>query len=232
MGIITSSMLSGIGNSIETNSVDKNYNDMNKFNFMYMWIAGWCTICMLNLYQPFMFLWMGNKYMLSFPHVILLCLYFYALKMGDIRTAYSDATGLWWETRYRAIAETVANCLLNYFLGKYFGLIGIILATLISLLVINFGYGSSIIFKYYFKGKKLINFFKEQTKYFVVTFFVAILTYLLCSLCNQQSILNLIIRILICIIVPNVLYLLIYWHDKLFIESRKFVLKIIKKSKK
>ena len=152
MIIITGSMLSGIGNSIVTNSVDKNYNDMKKFNFMYMWIAGWCTICLLCLYQPFMRLWMGEEYLLPFSCIIAICLYFYALKMGDIRATYSDAAGLWWETRYRAIAESIANCVLNYFLGRYFGLIGIILATLISLLIINFGYGSSIVFKYYFKG--------------------------------------------------------------------------------
>ncbi len=231
MSIITVSMLSGIGNSIVINSVDKNYNDMKKFNFMYMWIAGWCTICLLCLYQPFMKLWMGQDYMLPMSCVITMCLYFYALKMGDIRAAYSDAAGLWWETRYRAIAESIANCALNYLLGKYFGLIGIILATLISLLIINFGYGSSIVFKYYFKGKKISEYFKSNLKYFIVTLIIGSITFLMCNALNLNNIIEFIVKGIICLIIPNILYMLIYKNDNLYNESKQFAVGLIERIK-
>ena len=92
MNIISTAIVPSIGNSIVTESVDKNYNDMNKFNFIYMWISGWCTICLACLFQPFMKIWMGEEYMFSsYFIIILLCIYFYVLKMGDIRAAYSDA---------------------------------------------------------------------------------------------------------------------------------------------
>ena len=39
LGIIISSITASVGNSIVTETVEKNYNDMNKFNFMYMWIT-------------------------------------------------------------------------------------------------------------------------------------------------------------------------------------------------
>ena len=166
--------------------------------------------------------------MLSYEYVILFCIYFYALKMGDIRSAYSDAVGLWWETRYRAIAESLANIILNYILGKYFGLAGIIVATLISLLIINFGYGSSIIFKYYFKGKKVTEYFKYNLKYFIVTVFTCIITYFICSLVNAQGIIELVFKGILCILIPNYIYFLFYKKDNMFNEVKVFINKLIK----
>ena len=92
---------------------------------------------MLCLYQPFMMLWMGKNMMLPMSAVILLSLYFYLLKLGDIRALYSSAKGIWWEQRYRAIGETLMNLALNIILGRLFGVHGIILATMIINKVIN-----------------------------------------------------------------------------------------------
>ena len=149
MGIITTSITASIGNSVATETEEKNYKDMHKLNFIYMWISGWLTTCLACLYQPLVKIWVGEELMLPYLAVILFCAYFYTLKMGDIRSVYSEACGLWYENRYRAIAESIANIILNIILGYLFGIYGIIAGTLISLFVINFIYGSNIIFKYY-----------------------------------------------------------------------------------
>ena len=226
--MLTSAIVAGVGNSIVVDSVEKNYKDMNKFNFMYMWIAGWCTICLACLYQPFMKIWMGEEYMFSYGVVVLFCMYFYALKMGDIRSVYSEAKGLWWESKYRAIAEVIANIALNWILVKFFGVYGIIAGTLISLLIINFGYGSQILFKYYFKEQKVSEYFLTHGKYALVTLIVCIVTYFVCSFISLEGILGLILKGIICVIVPNILYLVIYRKDSEFNDSKEFVFKILK----
>ena len=232
MSIITSAITAGIGNSIVTESVDKNYNDMNKFNFIYMWISGWCTICLLCLYQPFMKIWMGQEYMFSNEIVVLFCIYFYSLKIGVIRGAYSDAKGLWWENRYRAIAETIANIALNWILVHFFGVHGIILATLISILIINFGYGSQILFKHYFTNKKSIEYFRSHGVYAIVTLIIACITYGICLLIPIEGIMGLIVKLIICIIIPNILYLIIYVKTKIFNEAKKFIFGILSRKYK
>lgn len=225
--VITNSMTSGIGNTIVLDSINKNYKDMNKFNFIYMLIAGWCSCCLLCLYQPFMELWMGKENLLPFGCVILMVIYFYSLQIGNIRAVYSDATGLWWESRYRAIFETITNIVLNFILGKFFGVYGIILATLISILVINFGYGSLIIFKYYFKGIKPLEYYKEHFKYMIITGMVCGITYFICSLIKTNLIGELVYRMLICILVPAILYYCINRKSNYF-EYVKFLIKEIK----
>lgn len=231
MSIITTAIVAGIGNSIVTESEEKNYNDMNKFNFIYMWISGWCTICLACLFQPFMKLWMGEKYMFSYPMVILFCVYFYSLKMGDIRAAYSDAKGLWYENRYRAIAETVANIFLNLLLVHFLGIYGIILGTLISLLIINFGYGSQILFKHYFVNQKMSEYFLYHLKYFITTLIICIITYFICSFIDTKLVYELIIKAIILVIVPNILYLVFYSKTKMFNESKELFINIIYKIK-
>lgn len=229
LSLITTSITAGIGNSIVSETVEKNYNDMNKFNFIYMIISGWCTIYLLCLYQPFMKIWMGQEYMFTMDIVALFCVYFYSLKMGVLRGAYSDAAGLWWENRYRAIIETIVNTILNFILGKHFGVHGIILGTLISLLIINFGFGSQILFKHYFKSQKVSEYFSKHGMYAIVTLFILIVTYYVCSFVHYNNdYIEIIIRGIICFVVPAALYTLIYYRTKMFREAKSFIIHIIK----
>lgn len=208
--IITNSLTAGVGNSIILESKEKNYTDLRKINFIYMWMAGWSAICLLCLYQPFMKIWVGVNYLFPYDIIVVFTLYFYALKMGDMRGLYSDAAGLWWENRYRAIFEALVNILLNCLLIQICGVFGVVVSTLISLLIINFGLGSQIVFKYYFKNNKLKEYFKDHLIYFFISFFIALITLFLCILVKGNDWFVLSIRILICIFVPNILYLLLY----------------------
>lgn len=162
-------------------SREKNYRDMRRFNFMYMLLAGWAMVCMLCLYQPFVRIWVGPELMLGLPEVIALCLYFYLLKAGDMRWIYHQGAGLWWKAWNIVVVEIVCNIVLNILLAKYWGVLGIILATLISLFFVNFIGGAWILFKKYFQNGKLGEFFADQALYFVVTAVLAIACFWSCE---------------------------------------------------
>lgn len=224
--IVSNSILAGVGNSQVVDSPENNYRTMNKINFVYMWISGWCTICLLCLYQPFMNLWVGSELSLDFRAVILICIYFYSLEMGVIRGVYSDAAGLWWENRYRAIIESVLNLVLNYVLVQFWGIYGIISATLISLILINFIWGSQIVFKYYFKNNKEGEYFATHSKYAFVTVIISAATVLLTRNIAMDGIKGLLLVALICVVVPNFLYITIYRHSKEYKNAMPWVLKV------
>jgi O-antigen/teichoic acid export membrane protein len=83
VGLITVSFMGGVGNHVATRDVEENYQEMKRLDFIYLWIGGWCMICLLCLYQPFMKLWMGEDMLLPMSAVGLICLYFYLLKLGE-----------------------------------------------------------------------------------------------------------------------------------------------------
>jgi O-antigen/teichoic acid export membrane protein len=227
MNILTVAMSAGIGNSIVSESKEKNYADMHKFTFMYAWIAGWCFVCLINLYQPFMNIWMGEELLFPMSTVILLCLYQYALSLGDIRSLYSNGAGLFWESRYYVLAESMANVILNYVLGKLFGANGIILATLISIVIINFIWGSTIVFRNYFINQKISEFFMRHLKYFIITIFVACIVYVINAALPNSGVSYFMIKMVICIIVPNIMYFLIYRNSVEFREAKLMAKRIL-----
>ena len=57
--VIWTSCTAGIGNSLIVETKEKNLHDLKKFTFLISWIAGVCCCCFLNLFQPFMKMWVG-----------------------------------------------------------------------------------------------------------------------------------------------------------------------------
>ncbi len=147
-----------------------------------------------------------------------MCVYFYVLNMGNIRATYSDATGLWWENRYRAVFEAVLNIVLNFVLGKIWGIYGIIFATLISLFIINFLWGSTILFKNYFTNIKISEFYVTHAFYAFVTILSSIITLLCVSFISNffNIVLTLFISAIICTVIPNIIFLVLYSKNQVF----------------
>jgi O-antigen/teichoic acid export membrane protein len=221
-GVVMKSIVAGVGNSMEIYNREKNYQDMRKMNFIYMLLSGWTAVIMLCLFQPFMLLWTGIELMFSFDIVILFVMYFYLLCMGDVRASYSDAAGLWWETRYRAVIESVVNVVLNLVLGRLFGVCGIIWATLISLFFINFCWGSQIVFQYYFKNGKIWKYFGDHLKYLCITIIVMVITYGICSLERGGAWFTFATRAITCFVLPLILYNVLWYKNVEYRHAMKW----------
>ncbi len=218
LSIVTSSMLAGVGNSIALENKEKNYKDMMNLDCIYMVFAGWCTICMLCLFQPFMRIWMGESLVFPFSIATLFAIYFYILCMGNIRALYSDAAGLWWENRYRTLVEAIANIILNYLFVKLWGVYGIILATIITLFLIGYASSAIVLFKGYFHfGLK--NYFLNHIKYMSATIINCIITLAICCSITGNEIRILLGRLAICCVATPMIYFIIFLKNKTFTES-------------
>ena len=222
--VLTGAATGGAGNSVAMESQEKNHQDMLRMNFLYMWAAGWCAICMLCLYQPFMRLWAGDQMLLPVPTMVLFCVYLYLLKIGDVMSIYSGTRGLFWEQRYITIAEAVGNITLNYFLGKHFGIAGILWATIITVLGINFLWGCRVVFRHYFTHFSANLYILWHLKRGAVTLAVGAVTYWVCGVVTISGIPGLIVTGLICVVLPNLLFFLIYRKTPSYQEAVPWLL--------
>ena len=225
MLIITTSITSGVGNSLASESVEKNYNDFTKFQYIYMWITSWCTACLFGLFQPFMELWVGTESMYSNAIASIFCVYFFTSQMGNICYVYRQAAGLWWQDRYRPIIEAVVNLTLNIALVKLIGVSGVLLSTIACLVLINFVWGAHILYKHYFVGIREKGYLLRTVLFSIVTCLGCVASMAIANLYTTTGILNLIARGITIFIVSSLIYVLC----TLFLPECKSALMFVKR---
>ncbi len=233
MLVITHAIQASVGNSVATETVEKNYKDLLKFNFIFMWIVGWCTVSMFCLYQPFMKVWMCNDdtLLLSFLNMTLFSLYFYVINMNNMRNMYINANGLYWENRLWFIMEAVGNLVLNILLGILWGVTGIIVATIITIIVFNFITRNNVLFKSYFKISQK-QFYMHHLLYFLITIVNCIICWWVCFFIPINGIAGIAIKLVVCLFLPNIIYFIIYFKYPLFKDAVVFTRRVFKRIRK
>lgn len=225
LGICYSAMTAGLGNSLETESLEKNYADFKKFSFMNAWLVGWCAICLVCLYQPFMYLWVGDKLMFSFAIVLQFGLYFYVYQIRKIPITYKDAAGIWWEDRFRPYVCMVVNLVFNIILVQIIGISGIILSTVFSL-VISIPWENYTIFKYVFHRSSK-EYYGKMAGYLAITIIAGVVTYICCSF-FENGIGTLILKAGICIVIPNLIFIMFNYKKAEFADAMDMIKRILK----
>lgn len=243
MGILTvvfSSCLAGVGNSMVTESAEKNYNDFRVLTFLINWIVTVCMCCFATVYQPFIELWIGKDYTFDEIVVALFCVYFYFVTMQQVNGMYKDAAGVWHQDRFRPLIAAMVNLFLNIILVQFWGIYAILLSTIISYVFISMPWMISNVFKYVFH-RSWKQFMKEFVTYFIAA---CIITFLCCILCRTTRELSLlgqvIINLIFSVVLSNIAMFVIYRKNSYYnqmvelvdrITKFKFtrVLKIIKK---
>lgn len=230
LAVYYASIRSGIGNTLVLETKEDNYKYFNILQFVQQWLIGWITICLLCLFQPFMVIWVGEEWVLAFPIVVAFCIYFYVWKVQDIVVIYKDAAGLWENDRWRPLITSVANLLLNILTVKFWGLYGVIYSTIVSIVLIDMPWLSRSLFYDYFKEGRF-SYYWGIIKSFFLTIIIGGLTWWICSWINVGNIVGFVIKLLICLVVPNMLYYLIYfnrWEMKeIFLILKKYVKKSV-----
>lgn len=230
MLVIVQAMSASVGNSIVKNSEEVNYKHMLTFSQIFAGIVGFCTVGLACLYQPFMKIWAGEELLLPTFDMLLFCVYFYVINMNNIRNQYISGNGMWWKLKWSYVIEALANLGLNFILGKLFGITGVIWATIITIFVFNYLQRNYILFKNYFKNQSLGMFYKEQFYYMILTIIGLIVSFVICEWLPVDGIVNIILRVLVCLVVPNLIYFVgvrytkRYRYTYLFVRSMKNII--------
>lgn len=228
--IIKNSVTASIGNSIATESVEKNYQDFNKFQLLYMSITGWTTVVMVCTYQPFMNVWLGKEYMFDDTTMFLFCTLFFCYKAGDLCAVYRQAAGLWWQDKIRPIVEAVICVMLSVLLVNYWGVAGVLFASIFCLVAINSLWASWVLFKYYFVQMKQ-SFYIQRIFYFTVTtIIICAICYYLCSFIPFTGILQLITCGVLAAILSAPLFYISYYFLPEMSLARTQIIRMLRKA--
>lgn len=222
--------IAGIGNTIVTESREKIYSDFTDFTFMLSWVVCVCTCCFFNLFQPFMELWVGKELLLSFSMVIFLCIYFYLYEFNQLFNLYKDAAGLWHKDRFRPLITSLANLTLNIILVQFMGLYGVILSTVISMLAIGMPWLLHNLFDLLFE-RSVKNYLKKLFVYLAITIASCGMIYAICNPIKGNLIFLLFIRGIAAVLVPSVIYVVMFYKTKEFRKMLLLLKKILLRKK-
>lgn len=222
--IILQSIMAGLGNSYVTETKEKNFRDLEKFSFLFLWLTGVCVCCFLGLYQPFMELWVGKELMLQYSAVVSFAVYFFVCCLNRLLNVYKDAAGLWHEDRFRPLATALLNLVLNLLLVNIWGLYGILFSTVISILALGMPWLLRNIFTVFFPKELLAGYLRQILKMVSLAALAGALVWLLCLPVRFELwlpekvglIVTLAVRTVICATVPNVLFFAVLRRDRQF----------------
>ncbi|MGX2961377.1 lipopolysaccharide biosynthesis protein [Peribacillus sp. JNUCC 23] len=220
LSALVRSVLGGIGasvgNLIATESNDKNYSIFKIVYLVNFWIISLCVIFLYNLLEPFISWWLGKEFLLAKTVFIVILINFYLTGMRTAIATFKDKAGLFVQDQYVPLIEGGINLISSLVLVRYFGLAGIFIGTAISTITTIFWTQPCIVYKNVFK--------KPVQSYFVKYGFFVVLTLVTCFattyICNAVVIgngfISLVVRGIICLIIPNIIYIVIFYKNEEF----------------
>lgn len=165
-GTFTDSIGASVGNLVAENDKRKITKVFWELMAVRYYIAGFIVFCCYHLLPPFISLWLGSKYVLGNEILILmLIILFIGISRGTIDNfnhAYGHYSDVW-----SAWAEGIINVVVTIICGYFYGLAGILIGKIVSLIPIIVIWKPLYLFKYGFKERCRV-YWKETSKYYLI----------------------------------------------------------------
>ena len=229
--ILMGSIRAGLGNSFVTETREKNFRDLEKFTFLFMWAIGAGACCFLGMYQPFMEIWVGRELMLGWPEVICFAIYFYVFALNKLLNVYKDAAGLWHEDRFRPLITAAVNLCLNLWWVRSLGICGVIISTAASQLFVGIPWVLYNLFRLFFGREQMKAYCAKLVKYACATLAAGLISGWICMEIACGLWLKLALCMAVCVIVPCAIYWALYRTMPVFAESLSFVRRLAGRKK-
>jgi O-antigen/teichoic acid export membrane protein len=224
---VFNAIVASVGNLNATEDKSKIKNIFDKIFFINFWIFSFCSICLLVLFNDFIYLWVGKDYLFSFSIVIILCICFYLKGMRRTVLTFRDATGSFYYDRHKPLVEAVINLVVSILLAKKYGVAGIFIGTIISTVTTSLWVEPYVLYKHIF-NMNVKDYFKRLTKYTLIGLVVCLITYYACHFISSIGWIYLILKLIICVFIVNILFIIIFKDTEEF-EYCKYLLKTIAK---
>lgn len=211
--MIAHSFGASIGNSLATETKEKNYNNFIDFSYMLINLSGICAILMFALFQDFMKIWMGEKMVLDSKLVFLLCLCFFVRMAKRPGNTYKVEQGLWDADMLKPYIAGIMNLLLNIILVQFIGLYGVVISTIISLGLIEKPWETYVLFTHYFENGLKRYVFVQIYSVFKL-FLIGVIVSIVSNRFNSNSIISFLLKAVLITIMVVFLFIITSMRDK------------------
>ncbi len=228
---IYTSLTPGIGNFWVDQDESRRLEIFKKSNFFTFWMAYFCSICLMVLFNDFIVIFAGREYLFNIGIVFIIVFNFYFTTMRKVIISFREASGLFYKDRYRTVFEAVCNLVVSIILAKEMGTIGVFIGTAISYFSLSFWLEIYVLYKDGLKAK-VTEYYIDYFKKMLLTLVVGGSLFYVLSLMNGSLLVNFVIKCIICLIVPNLIFYLIYHQKMEFNYFKDLIVGIFKRMKR
>lgn len=225
---IFSSITASVGNLLVIGDMEKSYKIYKNMLFVNSWIYSFASIAILALMQPFISIWVGEKYLLSNGVLIVLAINFYVQGMRKTSNTFKEAAGIFHEDRIIPIIESFTNIIASIVFIKIWGLKGVFMGTILSSMILFLYSYPVYVYKVLF-GKKYIEYLKEHIEYLIISLISALITMsVINAVVFPNNWMQLFFNLVMVIILPNLIQYLFFRKKEEYIYIKNMI-KNIKK---
>lgn len=220
-----------VGNMFVDKDHEKEYGVLRQVTFIFFWIASFCSIALLVLMTPFVTnIWLGAEYGLDITIILWCAINFFTNTIGMPLYMMLGVTGLFHKEKRIAVIAAITNLVLSLCLVIPLGIIGVLLGTFISYLVQMICRMKVLICEYL--GGDFKQYLLELIQYIILTIVEAGLVYFISIRINSNDgLLYFVNMVLVCLLVPNIINLIIYFRSWRFSSILNMGLELVGKAK-
>ena len=132
---ILGSTYAGVGNLISEGNKQKTYELYKELFSIRFYIAGVLSLCIYYLSSDFIKIWLGNQYVLKPLVVFFVALIFFLSIVRNVNDQFINGFGLFYDV-WAPITEIFIFVLASILFGHFYGLIGVLMGPVLSLIII------------------------------------------------------------------------------------------------
>ena len=141
---------SSLGNLYATESRQRNAWMFRCLNLLNNYCVAVCSVCFLILFQPFVALWAGEDYVLSFGVLVSVVLNFATNYLQIVVQIYREACGVFVRGKYRPLLTAGINLVLSVILVRKYGIAGVLWGSILSRLVTSWWFDAWMLHRHGF----------------------------------------------------------------------------------
>lgn len=229
LSLIFNNLKASVGNVIaDANSkLEQKWFLYKVFDLFNYWVVSFCAICLFVLFNDFIYLCFGREYILESVVVLEIVLNFYTSNIRQNIWVFRETTGLFEQTRHITIVTTTLSVIGSVILGYYFGIKGILFATILARLLYAWWKEPQILFGKVFH-RSAGEYYVTYIRQIILGVSVGFVTYIAANGIGFSNMyITFIYKMFICCAVPNICFLFRYWRRE---EFQYLYKKIVRKN--
>ena len=225
LGQVFNGLTASVGNHNASEPKEKQFQMFSFLNMMNFWIFGWASLGIIFCSSDLVQLCFGEEYVLSIEIPLIMAVNFYTVGMMNAVWTYKHTLGLFHYGRFMQIFTGILNIVFSVVLGTYWGVFGILAATVLARACTSLWYDPIAVYIHGF-GRSPWSYLAKYMKYLLVLLAAAVLCQLSFALAGGPLLVKTLLKIVLCSVVTNATFIALFFRTPEFQMLKHFARQI------